>query len=70
MSFWVEFEDNVKWVVRFPMVGVIAPDLVDEKLKIEVATMWFFPDKTTILVPRLIAYGLTGNPHHRDGLRF
>ena len=70
MSFWVEFEDNVKWVVRFPMVGAIAPELVDEKLKIEVATMRFLSDKTTIPVPRLIAYGLTGNPHHRDGLPF
>lgn len=70
MSFWVEFENNVKWVVRFPMVGAIAPELVDEKLKIEVATMRFLSDKTTIPVPRLIAYGLTGNPHHCDGLPF
>jgi hypothetical protein len=52
------------------MVGAIAPELVDEKLKTEVATMQFLSDKTTIPVPRLIAYGLTGNPYHRDGLPF
>jgi hypothetical protein len=70
MSFWVKFDDNVQWIVRFPMVGAIAPELVDEKLKTEVATMRFVSDKTTIPIPRLIGYGLTGNLRHPAGLPF
>jgi Phosphotransferase enzyme family len=50
--------------------GTIAPELVDEKLKIEVATMQFLSEKTTIPVPLLSASGLTGNLHYRDGLPF
>lgn len=52
------------------MVGAIAPELVDEKIKTEVAAMRFLSEKTTIPVPRVIGYGLTGNRHHRDGLPF
>ena len=70
ISFWVEFDDGTKWVVRFPMVGAIAPELVDEKLKTEVATMKFLSAETSIPIPRLISYGLTGNSHHSDGLPF
>ena len=70
MSFLVEFDDGTKWVVRFPMIGAIARELVDEKLKTEVATMMFLSEKTTIPIPELIGYGLTGNPHHPKGLPF
>lgn len=70
MSFWVKFEDSTRWVVRFPMVGAIAPQLVDEKVKTEVATMMFLSEKTSIPVPHIIAYGLTGNQHHPNGLPF
>jgi hypothetical protein len=70
MSFWVQFDDGTKWVVRFPMVGAIARELVDEKLKIEVATMMFLSTQTKVPIPQLIKYGLTGNPYHPDGLPF
>jgi hypothetical protein len=70
ISFWVEFDDSTKWVIRFPMVGAIAPELVDEKLKTEVATMLFLSEKTTIPIPQLIGYGFTNNPHHPRGLPF
>jgi hypothetical protein len=70
ISFWVEFDDRTKWVVRFPMIGAIAPELVDEKLKTEVATMKFLGAKTSIPIPQLIGYGLTGNSYHSDGLPF
>lgn len=70
MSFWVEFDDTTKWVIRFPMIGAIARELVDEKLKTEVATMMFLSEKTTIPIPQLIGYGLTDNPYHPRGLPF
>ena len=70
MSFWVEFDDGTKRVIRFPMVGAIAQELVDEKLKIEIATMMFVSTETTIPIPKLIGYGLTGNTHHLNGLPF
>src|SRR5262245_5942800 len=56
MSFWVEFDDSTKWVVRFPMFGAIAPELIDEKLKTEVATMMFLSAETTIPIPKLVGY--------------
>jgi hypothetical protein len=46
--FWAGFDDGTKWVVRFPIVGAIAPELIDEKLKTEIATMMFLCEKTTI----------------------
>jgi hypothetical protein len=52
------------------MVGAIARELVDEKLKIEIATMMFVATETTIPIPKLIGYGLTGNTHHLNGLPF
>lgn len=70
VSFWVEFDDSTKWVIRFPMVGAIAPELVDEKLETEVATMLFISEKTTIQIPQLIGYGLTNNRRHPRGLPF
>jgi hypothetical protein len=70
MSFWVQFDDETKWVVRFPMIGAIVGELVDEKVKTEVATMMFLSEKTTIPTPQLIGYGLTGNSRHRLGLPF
>jgi len=70
MCFWAGFEDGTKWVVRLPIVGAIAPELVDEKLKTEIATMMFLREKTTVPVPALIGYGLTGNNRHPLGLAF
>ena len=54
MSFWVQFDDETKWVVRFPMIGAIARE--HEKVKTEVATMMFLSEKTTIPTPQLIGY--------------
>lgn len=41
ISFWIKFDDAIIWVIRFPMIGVIALELVDEKLKMEVVIMKF-----------------------------
>jgi aminoglycoside phosphotransferase (APT) family kinase protein len=70
IPFWVHFDDTTKWVIRFPMIGAIAPELVDEKLRMEVATIMFLSEKTTIPIPQVIGYGLTNNPRRPKGLPF
>lgn len=70
ICFWAGFEDGTKWVVRSPIVGAIAADVVDEKIKTKVATMMFLREKTTVPVPSLIGYGLIGNDKHPLGFSF
>jgi hypothetical protein len=51
----VQFEDNVKWIVRFPVPGKVMHG--DEKTQREVATMQFIKLETSIPIPLIIAWG-------------
>jgi hypothetical protein len=51
----VQFEDNIKWIVRFAVPGKVMNG--DEKIRSEVATMQFIKTETTIPIPLVIAWG-------------
>lgn len=51
----VQFEDNIKWIVRFAVPGKVMNG--DEKIRREVATMQFIKTETTIPIPLVIAWG-------------
>ncbi|KFX93034.1 hypothetical protein O988_07031 [Pseudogymnoascus sp. VKM F-3808] len=51
----VEFEDHIKWIVRFAVPGKVMNG--DEKIRSEVATMQFINAETTIPIPLVIAWG-------------
>lgn len=48
----VQFEDNVKWIVRFAVPGKVMNG--DEKIQCEVATMQFIKLETSIPIPLVI----------------
>ena len=57
----VRFEDDVEWMIRFPIPGrAMHPE---QKTKQEVATMKFLQEKTSIPIPALVAYGLGSDNH-------
>ncbi|KFZ05903.1 hypothetical protein V501_07916 [Pseudogymnoascus sp. VKM F-4519 (FW-2642)] len=51
----VQFEDHVKWIVRFAVPGKVMNG--DEKTRREVATMQFIKLETSIPIPLVIAWG-------------
>lgn len=51
------FNDSTAWMVRFPRVGKVCDDYVDEKVAMEVTALRFIRNKTTIPVPRVQAWG-------------
>ncbi|GAB1311844.1 hypothetical protein MFIFM68171_02054 [Madurella fahalii] len=61
ICFFVQFPDGVKWVVRVPLAPCLAFG-GRSKLESEVAAMRVVASKTTIPIPRLIAYALGDGP--------
>ncbi|KAF2245211.1 hypothetical protein BU26DRAFT_522313 [Trematosphaeria pertusa] len=55
----LRFEDNVEWLIRFPVPGRVMD--CDEKLRREVAVMCLVREKTKIPVPKVHAWGLSNN---------
>ena len=51
------FSDNTAWMVRFPRVGMVCNDYMDEKVAMEVTALGLIHDRTTIPVPRVQAWG-------------
>lgn len=52
------FTDSTAWMVRFPRVGRVSDDHVDEKVAMEVAALNLIGDRTSIPVPTVRAWGL------------
>ncbi|KAI9814958.1 MAG: hypothetical protein M1832_005597 [Thelocarpon impressellum] len=48
-----------KWIIRFPTLPRLAYPV--EKLRAEIATMKYLAERTTIPVPRVLAYGFGGD---------
>lgn len=59
MNCKVKFDNDEKWIVRFPMVGKVINH--DEKVEIEVATMELIRQQTTIPIPDVKAWGLAAD---------
>lgn len=55
------FSDGSAWMARFPRVGRVCDDYVDEKVAMEVTALNLISDKTTIPVPRVQAWGLAAS---------
>ncbi|EEP78199.1 predicted protein [Uncinocarpus reesii 1704] len=58
----VVFEDDgksEKWVVRIPLLPRLA--FPEEKMRSEIATMKYITEKTTIPIPRIHGYSITGD---------
>ena len=51
------FSDSTAWMVRFPRVGMVSDDYIDEKVAMEVTALSFIRNRTTIPVPRVQAWG-------------
>ncbi|PVI07505.1 hypothetical protein DM02DRAFT_666816 [Periconia macrospinosa] len=60
------FDDGPDVIIRFPGLGHSA--FRDEKTLNEVETINFIHENTTILVPRLLGWGLTKDSPHQFGL--
>ncbi|KAK0640942.1 kinase-like domain-containing protein [Cercophora newfieldiana] len=58
ICYFVQFSDGVKWVVRVPLTPCLAFG-GRRKLESEVAAMRVIASKTTIPIPRLIAYAVS-----------
>ncbi|KAK0632513.1 hypothetical protein B0T14DRAFT_550025 [Immersiella caudata] len=58
VSYFVEFEDGTKWVVRIPLEPYICN--VWDKVQSEVATVRYLQTNTTIPVPYIHAFGRGG----------
>ncbi|KAJ5138850.1 uncharacterized protein N7515_003698 [Penicillium bovifimosum] len=57
------FGDGTAWMVRFPRVGMICNQFVDEKVAMEVSALGLIQRSTTIPVPKVHAWGLAAtNP--------
>ncbi|OAX80849.1 hypothetical protein ACJ72_04811 [Emergomyces africanus] len=54
-----ESMDGEKWMVRFPLRPRLA--FPEEKLRSEIATMKYIAEKTTIPIPHLHGYSITGD---------
>ncbi|KAI0102172.1 phosphotransferase enzyme family protein [Nemania sp. FL0031] len=57
ICFFVQFDDGEKWVVRIPLLPCLALG-AKSKLESEVATMLVVSKRTSIPIPRVIAYRL------------
>ncbi|KAJ5633892.1 hypothetical protein N7528_001734 [Penicillium herquei] len=53
----VVFSDGTAWIVRFPRIGYISKDIMDEKVAMEVSTLRLLRSQTTIPVPNVRAWG-------------
>lgn len=51
------FSDNTAWMVRFPRVGMVCGDYMDEKVAMEVTALHLIYERTTIPVPKVQAWG-------------
>lgn len=51
------FSDGTAWMVRFPRVGMVCDQIVDEKVVMEVAALNLIRDRTNIPVPKVYAWG-------------
>ncbi|KAK0631593.1 phosphotransferase enzyme family protein [Immersiella caudata] len=58
ICYFVQFSDGVKWVVRVPLTPCLAFG-GGRKLESEVAAMRVIASKTTIPIPRLVAYAVS-----------
>ncbi|RAH64070.1 phosphotransferase family protein [Aspergillus aculeatinus CBS 121060] len=57
------FGDGTAWMVRFPRVGKVCDDFIDEKVAMEVTALNLIHNSTTIPVPKVHAWGpATSNP--------
>ncbi|KAK3358655.1 phosphotransferase enzyme family protein [Lasiosphaeria ovina] len=61
ICYFVQFPDGVKWVVRVPLAPCLAFG-GRRKLESEVAAMQVITSRTTIPIPRLIAYAASDGP--------
>lgn len=61
--YWVRFADGTRWVVRFPLPGMVAWDMVNDKIATEGATLKFLMQQTSIPVPAVVGYGFDGGDH-------
>ena len=69
ICYWVSFGDGIRWVVRFPLPGMISWEMVNDKIATEVATLKFLKQQTSIPVPAVVGYGFDGD-NHPTGLPF
>lgn len=51
------FSDSTAWMVRFPRVGMVCDNYIDEKVAMEVTALSLIHSRTTIPVPRVQAWG-------------
>lgn len=51
------FSNGTAWMVRFPRVGMVCDDYMDEKVAMEVTALRFIHDRTTIPVPKVWTWG-------------
>ena len=57
----VVFSNNDAWIIRFPIVGKTSQAHLDEKVAAEVAALRLIHKRTSIPVPKIMAWGLTSD---------
>ncbi|KAI2633972.1 phosphotransferase enzyme family protein [Xylaria nigripes] len=61
VCFFVKFDDGEKWVVRIPLAPCLAFG-AKSKLESEIATMLVISERTSIPIPRIVAYRVDDDP--------
>lgn len=54
----IVFDDETTWFLRLPRASSISPEYANEKVAMEVEALFLIHEKTTILVPKIHAWGL------------